>query len=295
MFSSLSVSQSVRAAGLGESNASRAHASGLPRTCSDVRRRTDRAQRRRLDHASLSVGCAHDCIRRTAPATAGASQDPAYREAVVDLLGAIAYGEISAFERLAEDAKLAPTLRGQGRARARWPPPSSATSRGCTSGSPSSAPTRSRRWRRSSDADRPFHAPHRARRLVRGPGQGVRRRRAGRRLLPRDRGVPRRRHPRPDHRLAGRRRPRGVRRRPGARRRSPPTPARRPAGAVGPPADGGGAHPGPAGRRRARRALGAAGRRRRPARAWTWPRIGRMFTRLTERHAERMAELGLDA
>jgi hypothetical protein len=39
-----------------------------------------------------------------------AFQDPHYREAVVDLLGAIAYGEISAFERLAEDAKLAPTL-----------------------------------------------------------------------------------------------------------------------------------------------------------------------------------------
>lgn len=39
-----------------------------------------------------------------------AFQDPAYREAVVDLLGAIAYGEISAFERLAEDARLAPTL-----------------------------------------------------------------------------------------------------------------------------------------------------------------------------------------
>lgn len=36
--------------------------------------------------------------------------DPAYRAAVVDLLGAIAYGELSAFERLAEDAKLAPTL-----------------------------------------------------------------------------------------------------------------------------------------------------------------------------------------
>jgi hypothetical protein len=36
--------------------------------------------------------------------------DPEYRGAVVDLLGAIAYGEISAFERLAEDAKLAPTL-----------------------------------------------------------------------------------------------------------------------------------------------------------------------------------------
>lgn len=39
-----------------------------------------------------------------------AFQDPGYRAAVVDLLGAIAYGEISAFDRLAEDAKLAPTL-----------------------------------------------------------------------------------------------------------------------------------------------------------------------------------------
>lgn len=39
-----------------------------------------------------------------------AFEDPQYREAVVDLLGVIAYGELSAFERLAEDAKLAPTL-----------------------------------------------------------------------------------------------------------------------------------------------------------------------------------------
>ena len=37
-------------------------------------------------------------------------RDPEYRAAVLDLLGAIAYGELSAFERLAEDAKLAPTL-----------------------------------------------------------------------------------------------------------------------------------------------------------------------------------------
>ena len=36
--------------------------------------------------------------------------DPQYRAAVLDLLGALAYGELSAFERLAEDAKLAPTL-----------------------------------------------------------------------------------------------------------------------------------------------------------------------------------------
>ncbi|HET7385363.1 MAG TPA: ferritin-like fold-containing protein [Nocardioidaceae bacterium] len=37
-------------------------------------------------------------------------EDPDYLAAVVDLLGAIAYGEMSAFERLAEDAKMAPTL-----------------------------------------------------------------------------------------------------------------------------------------------------------------------------------------
>lgn len=37
--------------------------------------------------------------------------DPLYREGVTELLGVIAYGELSAFERLAEDASLAPTLR----------------------------------------------------------------------------------------------------------------------------------------------------------------------------------------
>jgi tRNA-(MS[2]IO[6]A)-hydroxylase (MiaE)-like len=52
----------------------------------------------------------------TEPADAGgaagsaALQDPTYRHAVVDLLGALAYSELSAFERLAEDSKLAPTL-----------------------------------------------------------------------------------------------------------------------------------------------------------------------------------------
>jgi tRNA-(MS[2]IO[6]A)-hydroxylase (MiaE)-like len=39
-----------------------------------------------------------------------AFEDPAYAAAVVDLLGAIAYGEISAFERLAQDARMAPDL-----------------------------------------------------------------------------------------------------------------------------------------------------------------------------------------
>lgn len=45
------------------------------------------------------------------PDVAPALQDVDYRNAVVDLLGAVSYGELSAFERLAEDAKLAPTLQ----------------------------------------------------------------------------------------------------------------------------------------------------------------------------------------
>ena len=39
-----------------------------------------------------------------------ALEDPAYRAAVVDLLAVISYGEISAIDRLTEDAKLAPNL-----------------------------------------------------------------------------------------------------------------------------------------------------------------------------------------
>src|SRR5699024_3739080 len=35
-----------------------------------------------------------------------------YSEGVVDLLGVLAYGELSAFDRLAEDARQAPTLNG---------------------------------------------------------------------------------------------------------------------------------------------------------------------------------------
>ncbi len=41
---------------------------------------------------------------------ATAAAEPQYRAAVVDLLGALAYGELAAFERLADDAKLAPSL-----------------------------------------------------------------------------------------------------------------------------------------------------------------------------------------
>jgi hypothetical protein len=41
----------------------------------------------------------------------GAFADPAYRVAVIDLLGGLAYSELSAFERLTEDATTAPTLK----------------------------------------------------------------------------------------------------------------------------------------------------------------------------------------
>jgi hypothetical protein len=37
----------------------------------------------------------------------------AAHEAIIDLLGALAYGELSAFDRLADDARMAPTLDGR--------------------------------------------------------------------------------------------------------------------------------------------------------------------------------------
>ena len=58
-----------------------------------------------------------------------------------------------------------------------------------------SAPTRWRRWRRSRTPFDAFHARTRLVGLARGAGHGVRRGRAGRGLLHRDRGVPRRGHP----------------------------------------------------------------------------------------------------
>ena len=44
------------------------------------------------------------------PVPVSALEDPDYRAAVVELLGVLAYGELSAFERMATDAGLAPTL-----------------------------------------------------------------------------------------------------------------------------------------------------------------------------------------
>jgi hypothetical protein len=54
-----------------------------------------------------SGGDARGCA--TASPQDRAGDDAAYRAAVVDLLGALAYGELTAFSRLAADADLAPT------------------------------------------------------------------------------------------------------------------------------------------------------------------------------------------
>ena len=117
-------------------------------------------------HLILSVGWRHGGIEvpDLLPGDPADFQDPAYREAVVDLLGAISYGEISAFERLAEDAKMAPPSATRWRWRP-WPRRSSGTSRGCTA----AHRARRRPVRRDGAVHRPskFHR-HRARRLVRG-------------------------------------------------------------------------------------------------------------------------------
>ena len=47
---------------------------------------------------------------------------------VVDLLGVLAYGELSAFDRMAADARYSPTWEAGSRC-PRWPPPRWATSR----------------------------------------------------------------------------------------------------------------------------------------------------------------------
>jgi hypothetical protein len=49
---------------------------------------------------------------QSAAPTPGGVQEP-YEEGVVDLLAVLAYGELSAFDRLAEDARTAPTLTGR--------------------------------------------------------------------------------------------------------------------------------------------------------------------------------------
>ncbi len=199
-----------------------------------------------------------------------AFQDPVYRAAMVDLLGVIAYGEISAFERLAEDAKLAPSLEDKvalaAMASAEFGKVEPLHRRITELGADPFAAMKP--FRAAIDQ---FHLHTAPCRLARGPGQGLRRRRARQRLLPRDRGLPRPRHPRPGRLLRRGREPGGVPDRAGAADHRHRPRHRRPAGPVGPPAHGRGAHPGATGRRRARVPHRPPRRRRRPPR----PRPGR--------------------
>ena len=88
-----------------------------------------------------------------------AFSDPAYLAAVVDLLGAIAYGEMSAFERLSRGRQDGARRCADKVELARMAATEFAHfERLCDHGSPSWARTRSRRWRRSST---PFDAFHR--------------------------------------------------------------------------------------------------------------------------------------
>ncbi len=76
-------------------------------------RREERAIVRSMetpDNATTPASAAEEPTGIAAQDWDTASAEPQYRAAVVDLLGALAYGELAAFERLAEDAKLAPTL-----------------------------------------------------------------------------------------------------------------------------------------------------------------------------------------
>jgi bacterioferritin (cytochrome b1) len=54
--------------------------------------------------------CGYPPVVSDEPADLG---DPDIEPAIVDLLGALAYGELSAFDRLADDARMAPTLDGR--------------------------------------------------------------------------------------------------------------------------------------------------------------------------------------
>ena len=122
--------------------------------------------------------------------------DPQYREAVADLLGALAYGELTAFTRLAGDSELSPTQplkaavaalavaefrhyeHARGPAARAW------------------ASTREAAMAPFIAADRRLPRADPAQHLARGAGQGLRRRRHRHRLLPRGRRLRGPLHPR---------------------------------------------------------------------------------------------------
>ena len=83
-----------------------------------------------------------------------ALSDPVYAAAVLDLLGALAYGELMAFDRLAEDSRMAPTMEDKA-ALAAMASAEFGHFRRLRDRLTSSAPIRSRRWSRSAHPSTP--------------------------------------------------------------------------------------------------------------------------------------------
>ena len=207
-----------------------------------------------------------------------------YRLAVVDLLGVLAYGELTAFERLADDASFAPTIADKAalaRDGGRRVPPLRAAAR--PAGRARGARRRPR-WSRSSPALEAFHERTAPGDWLEGlvkayVGDGIAEdfyREVSAYLDDSTRDLVLEVLEDTGHSA--------VRGRPGAGRDRGRPPAGRAAGAVGPPAGRRGAQPGAAGGRRAGRAGRAARRRAVDRPGADLAEVGRMFARLTENH-----------
>ena len=114
--------------------------------------------------------------------TAGPSRRP--DRATVDLLGVLAYGELSAFDRLAEDARQAPTLAGRA-ALSAMAAAEIGHFRLLDDHLRGMGWRSRRRWRPFVAPLDSYHASTAPAELAGVAGQGLRRRRARRRLLPR--------------------------------------------------------------------------------------------------------------
>ena len=88
--------------------------------------------------------------------------------AVVDLLGVLAYAELTAFDRLAEDARLAPSLSGHAALAGMAAAEIDHHGRLVATGWPSWAPSRNRRWLPSCAALDAFHESTRPRTWLEG-------------------------------------------------------------------------------------------------------------------------------
>ena len=124
----------------------------------------------------IRLCCHHTALVTLRPVTDRAVGDPmvdeGYRAAVIDLLAALAYGELTAFERLADDASFAPTISDKAALAAMAV--AEYNHFALLSTRLRDGEAQRRRWSRSSPRWR-RSTSDRARRLARGAGQGLRR------------------------------------------------------------------------------------------------------------------------